>query len=133
MGISNSYGAYEKIFERDSIYRSYAEHLINKTKELPEETKIIVKGILYDGGYDGFSVNSTITAPDNPKYEAYRRLNMAALAIIAPEDYKVIPENKVNLFHGTNSNALENILKYGVCSESEALKRGLAVLSGEFA
>ena len=88
---------------------------------------------MYDGGFDGSSVSSRETAPDNLSYEICRRLNMATLAIESPKTYKTILKNKVKLFHGTNSNALENILKHGVCSEAEALERGIPVLSGEVA
>lgn len=88
-------------------------------------------GILYEGGYGDFSVNSGIEGKDNPDIEIQRRLEAAYLLATNPKTYEILTENSVNLFHGTNANALPNILKYGMKSGAELEEKGIEVLTGE--
>ena len=48
-----------------------------------------------------------------------------------PETFQMIADNNINLFHGTNSNALPSILKYGMKSVDESEKSGITVSTGE--
>lgn len=91
-----------------------------------------LKGILYEGGYDDFTVNSNMTAPDAPMHEIDRRLNFSGLLISDYNTFEKLAQNNVILFHGTNSIALPDILRNGVQSESEIIRRGGKVLTGEF-
>lgn len=43
----------------------------------------------------------------------------------------MIAKNNIDLFHGTNSNALPSILKYGLNSVDESLNKGITVSTGE--
>lgn len=43
----------------------------------------------------------------------------------------MLVDNNINLFHGTNSNALPSILKYGMKSVDELEKSGITVSTGE--
>lgn len=88
-------------------------------------------GILYEGGYGEFSVNSGIEAKDSPDLEVKRRLETAYLLATNPKAHEVFTENSVNLFHGTNVNALPDILKYGMRSGADLEKEGIEVGTGE--
>ena len=48
-----------------------------------------------------------------------------------PETFDILLQNNINLFHGTNIEALPNILKYGMNSFDELSKMGIDVLTGE--
>lgn len=48
-----------------------------------------------------------------------------------PETFEIIEKNNITLFHGTNSNALLSILKYGMNSVDESSKMGITVSTGE--
>lgn len=98
-----------------------------------EETKLKLKSILFDGSYQGFSLSTNITRPNSIGVEAQRRISMAYLLLRNPETFDVLVQNKINLFHGTNANALPNILKFGLNSVNELNKLGLDVSTGEAA
>lgn len=97
-----------------------------------EEIKRKLNGILYEGGYDDFSVNRGANSPDNASYEEERRINFASLLLSDPKTFEKIEKDNILLFHGTNSNALNDIFKEGMRSESEIVKQGDEVLTGEF-
>jgi len=51
---------------------------------------------------------------NNPHLERKKRVAFAYLLATNPETFEMIDKNNINLFHGTNANALPNILKYGL-------------------
>ena len=111
-------------------YKRYVENLINRAPN--EEIKNKVTKILLEGGYDKFTVNSDITTPNNETYERERRLIYASLLLTDPQTFEKIEKRNLTLFHGTNSNALKDMLNSGMQSEYEIIKRGKEVLTGEF-
>jgi hypothetical protein len=129
----NKYSHYNLLDDDGNKYRKIMDELLEQAEHHSVEIRKKVHGILFEGGFGDFSVNSGITTPDNKWHEKTRRLNLASLLISDPETFEVIADNNAILFHGTNSNALDNILQHGMCSEAEAIRRGLKVLSGEFA
>lgn len=48
-----------------------------------------------------------------------------------PETFEILEKNNIDLFHGTNANALPTILKYGLNSLAELSEKGIPVLTGE--
>ena len=110
-------------------YKRCVENLINRAPN--EETKNKLTKILLEGGYDKFTVNSNITTPNNETYEKERRLIYASLLLTDPQTFEKIKKRNLTLFHGTNSNALKDILNNGMQSEYEIIKRGKEVLTGE--
>lgn len=56
---------------------------------------------------------------------------MAYLLIRNPMTYIQLENNKINIFHGTNSEALPNVLKYGLNSVNESNKNNISVITGE--
>ena len=46
-------------------------------------------------------------------------------------NHDLMAKNKINLFHGTNGNALPSILKYGVSSIYSSQQEGIDVITGE--
>lgn len=94
-------------------------------------------GILNEGGFDNFSVNGDlymqrqVLYKNNPNIEGKKRLNMAYLQLTNPQMIEVIQRNGAYFFHGTNANALPNILKYGLNSVNESLKNGIDLTTGE--
>ena len=111
-------------------YKRCVENLINRAPN--EETKNKLTKILLEGGYDKFTVNSNITTPNNEMHETERRLIYASLLLTDPQTFEKIEKRNLTLFHGTNSNALKDILNNGMQSEYEIIKRGKEVLTGEF-
>lgn len=94
-------------------------------------------GILYNGGYNNFSVNGSIFMErevlykNNPLIEGKKRLNMAYLLIKNPQVIDTIENSAGYFFHGTNANALPNILKYGLNSVNESNANNIPVTTGE--
>lgn len=113
-------------------YKEYQE-LCNLFFELaPNDLiKIKLQDILYKGGYNGFSISSKLLNMDNPFIELKRRVSLAYLLIKNPKTFDILVQNKVNLFHGTNANALFSILKYSLTSIKQAEKEGINILTGE--
>ena len=68
---------------------------------------------------------------NNPHIERKRRLGFAYVLATNPETFSILTKNNINLFHGTNSNALTNILKYGMQSVDELTTKGIDVSTGE--
>ena len=95
------------------------------------ETKTILENVLYEGRVNDFYFGSNISNKDNPIIEGQRRLAMAYLAVRNPETFNYFVNNKINLFHGTNANALPSILKYGLNSAEESHRLGIEVTTGE--
>lgn len=56
---------------------------------------------------------------------------MAYLLATHPDTFDAVVDNDIKLFHGTNANALPNILKYGLNSLAESDKKGISVSTGE--
>ena len=92
-------------------YRKLCEEFLNLAPNAEIKSKL--ESILFKGGYKDFCVSSKI-ARDNIDFEVNKRLDLASLLITNPETFDVLVENNINLFHGTNANALPSILKYGL-------------------
>ena len=68
---------------------------------------------------------------NNPMLEAMKRLNMAYVLLKNPKMIDVIQQKKAYFFHGTNANALPNILKYGINSVDKSIENDIPVTTGE--
>ena len=68
---------------------------------------------------------------NNPTIEGKKRLNMAYLLLKNPEMVEIIEKTKGNFFHGTNANALPNILEYGLNSVNKSEENNIDVVTGE--
>lgn len=94
-------------------------------------------GILYEGGFDNFSVNGyfhmerEVLYKNNPTIEAKNRLNMAYLLLTNSQMVEVMKERNAHFLHGTNANALPSILKYGINSVDTSTKNDITVNTGE--
>lgn len=109
------------------------ENVFRNIVQLPfdETTKTMLKEILYKGRYGDFMLDSEICNLDNYRISAYRRLSMAQLLLTNPETFNYLAEHNINLFHGTNANALPSILKYGLLSGEAVESIGEEVRTGE--
>lgn len=116
----------EEIMSED--YENLCKHLLSMAKD--EKIKSRMQGILYEGGYDGFLVDTGLTRND-PCMERKRRIGFAYLLATNPETFDIMVNNNINLFHGTNANALSNILKYGMQSVDEQAKKDIVTSTGE--
>lgn len=94
-------------------------------------TKREWNGILYDGGYDNYAVSSDVTSHSNQFTEQSKRAGIAYAIATAPETFDEYKKNNIKFFHGTNSNALPGILKYGMRSGARLTKEGVEVITGE--
>ena len=94
-------------------------------------------GILYEGGFDNFSVNGSfhmereVLYKNNPSIESKKRLNMAYLLLTNPQVIEVIQKSSGYFFHGTNANALPSILRYGINSVNTSIENNIDVSTGE--
>lgn len=110
-----------------------------KTTKLPailskvqdEKTRAKITEIFYNGKCGEYSLTGT-SSKDNALLEFERRKSLIELAENSPEAFKQIIENNINLFHGTNFNALPGIIKNGgMLSEDNLHKSNNQVLTGE--
>ncbi len=125
-----SYSGYE--FEQFLKLNGYTETMEKLLSKAPsEEIRKKVFEILHNGGCDGFSVNTNMMNRSGIADEANNRLNYASLLINSPSTFDFISQNNISLFHGTNSNALEEILRYGLCSEEEIIESRRKIVTGE--
>lgn len=127
----NNNGKYSS-FTPDQIitptYQKLCEQLLGMVKDKKNKEKC--RQILYEGGYDSFSVNSGMTKND-PFIEREKRARFAYLLASNPETFEIMAKNNVNLFHGTNANALPQIIQYGMKSGEALSKMGITVSTGE--
>lgn len=56
---------------------------------------------------------------------------MSYLLLNNPQMVETIQKSKAHFFHGTNANALSNILKYGIYSEKKSFDNNIDVVTGE--
>lgn len=117
------------------MYKQVAEKLLSQAKN--EDIIRKMKGILYEGGFDNFSINGEFSTErevlfkNNPMMEASKRLNMAYLLLTNPKMIDVMQQTGAAFFHGTNANALPNILKYGINSVDRSRENNIEVTTGE--
>ena len=88
-------------------------------------------GIFYYGRCGNYIIGNSLASKDNALLEFERRTKLIELASTNLEAFEQIISNNLNLFHGTNVNALPNILKYGLLSENESYKNDIPVSTGE--
>jgi len=117
------------MMENNGIYKKICNMFFELNTD--DEIKNKLEEILYEGKYQDFYINSEICSNDNPLVEIGRRMSMAYLLIRNPETFNILMEKRINIFHGTNANALPNILKYGLNSASESTDIGIDVITGE--
>ena len=86
---------------------------------------------MYDGGFEDFSVNKKQMNKSDPYIEGDKRIGYANLLINNPNTFELIKKNNITVFHGTNSNALPSILKYGMGSIDTLKNNGVDILTGE--
>lgn len=96
-----------------------------------KETKEKLESILYKGGYKDYGISSKLGGRNDYAIEARRRLAMAYLLVRNPNTFEYYSKHKINIFHGTNANALPKILKYGLMSIDDSEKEGISVTTGE--
>ncbi len=119
----------EQLMESYPAYEMLCDAFLNLARD--KDTLEKLKGILYQGGWEGYGVSSHLDRKDNPHIEIQRRLGIARLLVSEPETFQFFVDHKVNLFHGTNANALPGIFQYGLNSVNALKELGLAVETGE--
>ena len=118
----------EQLLESER-FKEIAELFIETAKT--EEDKEVLKQILYEGRYGDYYFTSNYSNRDNPYIEGQRRIAMANLFRTNPETFYQLANYKLNIFHGTNANALPSILKYGLNSAQASVDQGIKVTTGE--
>lgn len=109
-------------------YEALCQQLLAMAKN--GKVKEQMEAILYEGGCGNFSVNTELTK-NNEFIERKKRIGYAYILATNPETFDVITQNNINLFHGTNANALPNILKYGMKSVDKLSSQGISISTGE--
>lgn len=87
--------------------------------------------ILKEGKIGNNGLGARFLCKDNPRIEAQRRISMAYLLVNDRDTYEYLKENHVNIFHGTNANAIPGIAKYGLQSVDKIIESNGEVRSGE--
>lgn len=124
----NKYSDYSPEQIKTEEYEALCQELLSMAKNV--KVKEQMEAILYEGGYGNFSVNTGLTK-NNEFIERKKRIGYAYILATNPETLNILVENNINLFHGTNANALPNILKYGMQSVDEQTSKGIDSLTGE--
>lgn len=124
----NKYSDYSLEQIKTEKYEALCQELLSMAKN--DKVKEKMKAILYEGGYGNFSVNTGLTK-NNEFIERKKRIGYAYILATNPETLDILTRNNINLFHGTNANALPNILKYGMQSVDEQSSKGIDSLTGE--
>ncbi len=109
-------------------YNKLCEYLLSFAEN--DEIKNKMKLILYDGKIGDFSVDSGIMK-NNELIEQKKRIGYAYLLASNPNTFEEFLKNNINLFHGTNSNSISSILKYGMMSLKEQDKNKITNTTGE--
>ena len=131
LGNNNSYIGYslDQIRESCRGYEKLCETFFNLASD--DETKRLLMEILYEGRVGDYYIGTTIHIRDNPAIEGKRRIGMANILITNPETFYYLVANNIDLFHGTNANALPSILNGGLKSLKKSLEDGSEVITGE--
>ena len=87
--------------------------------------------ILKEGKIGNNGLGAHFLRKDNPRIEAQRRISTAYLLVNDRDTYEYLKENHINIFHGTNANALVGIAKYGLQSVDKIIESKREVRSGE--
>ena len=87
--------------------------------------------ILKEGKIGNNGLGARFSCKDNPRIEAQRRTSIAYLLVNDRDTYEYLKENHINIFHGTNANALVGIAKYGLQSVDKIIESKREVRSGE--
>lgn len=90
-----------------------------------------LKSILYDGCYNDYELVSGMSNKNNPNIEMQRRIGLAYLLITNKNTLDILASKNINLFHGTNANALPSILEYGMLCTDDSINKGINVTTGE--
>ncbi len=110
---------------------SVVNTFLNLAKD--KEIKDKIYRIFYYGGYGNYKLSTdNISHKDNISIDFQRRISMAYLLLTNPDTFDIFAQNNINLFHGTNGNALPGILKYGLTSEKVSGENKINVMTGEF-
>lgn len=97
-----------------------------------EEAKSILKSILVDGNYNGYSTYTGITNKDNPDVDLYRRASLAKLFLLNPTAFDFFVKNNIRAFTGSDANTLASVISSGaICSYQNLVENDIEVLSGE--
>ena len=125
--------AYLDTFKRADVDQWISKELRDSLYEFAKDndTKNELDKILNTGQIGNYYLPSHYCRKNNPRIEAERRISMAYLLINDRDTYDYIKENHVGVFHGTNSNALPGISKYGLLSVDAIKERNESVNSGE--
>ena len=119
-------------YSPEQITSEQYEALCNKLLAMARNNQVKekMKAILYEGGYGDFSVNTELMKNDE-FIERKKRIGYTYILATNPETADILVQNNINIFHGTNANALPNILKYGMQSVDEQANNGIVSSSGE--
>ena len=103
-------------------YLKLSEKLLSLAKD--PETQEKMRLILYEGQCGSFKTDNKLHIRSNSFWEGQKRISYAYMLATHPETFDLLAENNIDLFHGTASNALPHILKYGLQSVNTQVKRG---------
>lgn len=97
-----------------------------------DKQKQDIQSILMNGYLDDYCPRNFVGwSKDNDQIEFDRRVSMAMLLATNPETFYELKNSNINLFHGTNANALPGIIKYGIQCSTKQTARGEDIKTGE--
>ena len=123
-----SFTVFESLKKTIEEYKVKIDDMVKNEPDKELANKI--QGIFYEGKYGDYTTEGK-TSKDDADYEFDRRLNLIRLAQRDRKSFESIINNNINLFHGTNFNALPGMLKYGMLSLKESEDVGNEVNTGE--
>lgn len=120
-------------FDKERVIAAMDKQTLASLYEMAQdkETRYELDKLIEDGKMGDTFLKSGYDGRDNPSIEAARRLSMAYVLISDKQTYDYWCANKINIFHGTNANALIGISKYGLNNVNTIKSHNEKVLSGE--
>ena len=119
---------YGRSLELGFDYSKLADQIVRET---PGDNKGTMISILENGGVGNYSLATGEVNMSNPGIDMRRRLGMAALLLNNPTTFNHLAQNGINVFHGTNSNALASIIQNGLLSHQKSESTGVFANTGE--
>ena len=120
-------------FDKERVIAAMDKQTLASLYEMAQdkETRYELGKLIEDGKMGDTFLKSGYDGRNDPSIEAARRLSMAYVLISDKQTYDYWQDNKINIFHGTNVNALIGIGKYGLNSVDTIKSHNEEVLSGE--
>ena len=97
-----------------------------------DDQKEAIEQIMKNGEYNGYKLNSMLSNKAySDRTERNRRISFCEMILFDNDLFNYLVNNGLNVFHGTQIDALQTILSKGLFSSSELKEKGIQLSTGE--